>query len=30
MVVTFGNSFLVWKRDPHFGGLYEYLKKEGE
>jgi hypothetical protein len=30
MVVTFENSFLVFRRDPHFGGLYEYLKNEDE
>jgi hypothetical protein len=30
MVVTFENSILVFKRDLHFGGLYEYLKKEDE
>jgi hypothetical protein len=27
MVVTFENSFLVFKRNLCFGGLYEYLKR---
>jgi hypothetical protein len=30
MVLIFGNSFLVLRKDPHFGGLYEYPKKEDE